>query len=69
VVLSWNPPAGGTPATSYQVSVTGSYAGVFQVASRGFASPAPPGSYTLSVRAANACGSGPATAFQTVVIP
>ena len=69
VVLSWDAPAGGTPATSYQLTVTGSYTGVFPLSSRGFASPAPPGSYNLSVRATNACGSGPSTAFQTVVIP
>ena len=29
----------------------------------------PAGTYNLSVRAANACGAGPSTAFQTVVIP
>jgi hypothetical protein len=69
VVLSWDSPTGGTPATSYQITVTGSYSGVFPVSGRGFASAAPPGTYTLSVRAANACGGGPATAFQSVVIP
>jgi hypothetical protein len=69
VVLSWDPPAGGTPATTYQITVTGSYNGVFPVSSRGFASAAPPGTYNLSVRAGNACGGGPSTAFQTVVIP
>jgi hypothetical protein len=51
------------------VTVTGSYNGIFPVSSRGFAAPAPPGSYNLSVRAANACGACPSTAFQTVVIP
>jgi hypothetical protein len=69
VVLSWDAPAGGTPATTYQITVTGSYNGVFPVSGFGFASAAPPGSYNLSVRAGNACGGGPSTAFQTVVIP
>jgi uncharacterized protein (DUF1800 family) len=69
VVLSWDPPAGGTPATSYHITVSGSYTGVFPVAGSGFAANAPAGTYNLSVRAANACGAGPSTAFQTVVIP
>jgi hypothetical protein len=69
VVLSWDPPAGGTPATSFHITVSGSYTGVFPVAGRGFAANAPAGTYNLSVRAANACGAGPSTAFQTVVIP
>jgi hypothetical protein len=69
VVLSWDPPAGGTPATTYYITVTGSYTGTFPTAGRAFSSGAPAGSYNLSVRAANACGAGPSTAFQTVVIP
>ena len=69
VVLSWDSPAGGTPATSFHITVSGSYTGVFPVAGKGFAANAPAGTYNLSVRAANACGAGPSTAFQTVVIP
>jgi hypothetical protein len=69
VVMSWDPPAGGTPATQYHLTVTGAYNGVFPILGRGFAAAAPPGTYVLSVRAVNACGSGPSTAFQTVVIP
>jgi uncharacterized protein (DUF1800 family) len=69
IVLSWGPPAGGTPATMYQITVSGAYNGAFPIATRGFAAAAPSGTYNLSVRAANACGAGPTTAFQTVVIP
>ena len=69
VVMSWDPPSGGTPASSYVITVSGSYNGAFPVASRSFAAAAPPGTYVLSVRAANVCGAGPATAFQTVTIP
>ena len=69
VVLAWDAPSGGTPATSYQILVSGTYSGSFPTSGRGFAAAAPPGTYVLSVRAVNACGSGPATAFQTVVIP
>ena len=35
---------------------------------RAFSAAAPPGTYTLSVRAVNACGAGPATAFQTITV-
>ncbi len=69
VVTSWEPPAGGTPAHGYHLTVTGSITGVFPVTGLGFAAAAPPGTYNLSVRAVSACGSGPTTAFQTVVVP
>ena len=69
VVMAWDPPSGGTPAAQYQIIVSGSYNGAFPTPALGFASAAPAGTYVLSVRAVNACGSGPATAFQTVVIP
>ena len=69
VVMAWDAPSGGTPATSYQILVSGTYSGSFPTPARGFAGAAPPGTYVLSVRAVNACGAGPATAFQTVVIP
>lgn len=69
VVMSWEAPSGGTPATSYRILVSGTYSGTFPTPARAFAAAAPPGTYVLSVRAVNACGAGPATAFQTVVIP
>jgi hypothetical protein len=68
VLVSWDMPAGGTPAAGYYLLVSGSYNGQFPIAGRSFAANAPPGTYTLSVRAANACGAGPATAFQTITI-
>ncbi|MEP7116776.1 MAG: DUF1800 family protein [Acidobacteriota bacterium] len=69
VVMAWDAPSGGSPATSYQIVVSGAYNGALPTSARGFAAAAPPGTYVLSVRAVNACGAGPATAFQTVVIP
>lgn len=65
---SWDTPSGGTPAASYQVTVTGTYNVGFPTSGLGFAAPAPGGTYNISVQAVNACGAGPATAFQTVVI-
>ena len=59
----------GTPAAGYRLNVSGSYTGAFPIAGLGFASGAPGGTYNFSVQAVNACGAGPVTAFQTVVIP
>lgn len=69
VSASWDTPSGGTPAASYRLNVSGSYTGSFPIAGLGFASGAPGGTYNFSVQAVNACGAGPVTAFQTVVIP
>ncbi len=69
VSASWDTPSGGTPAASYRLTVSGSFVGAFPIAGLGFASGAPAGTYNLSVQAVNACGAGPVTAFQTVVIP
>lgn len=69
VGATWDTPSGGTPATSYRLNVSGSYSGSLPMAGLGFASGAPSGTYNFSVQAVNACGAGPVTAFQTVVIP
>ncbi len=68
ISASWDTPSGGTPAAGYRLNVSGSYVGSFPIAGRGFASGAPGGTYNFSVQAVNACGAGPVTAFQTVVI-
>jgi len=69
VSASWDTPSGGTPATSYRLNVSGSFVGSLPLATLGFASGAPSGTYNFSVQAVNACGAGPVTAFQTVTIP
>ena len=69
ISATWDTPSGGTPAAGYRLNVSGSYVGSFPIAGRGFASGAPGGTYNFSVQAVNACGAGPVTAFQTVVIP
>ena len=69
IFLSWGPPAGGTAVASYTVWASGSYEGSFTTTGRTLSGAAAPGSYVLSVTANNACGVGPATATQTVVIP
>jgi hypothetical protein len=69
IFVVWEPPATGSAPTSYVVDVNGAFVGSLPTAGRSLAGSAGPGSYTLSVRATNACGSGPATAPQTVTIP
>ncbi len=66
---SWDTPSGGTPAAGYRLNVSGAYTGSFPIAGLGFASGAPGGTYNFSVQAVNACGAGPVTAYQTVVLP
>ncbi len=67
--LVWEPPLSGPAPTSYLASVTGSFTGSFPVAGRSIGGMAAPGTYSLSVAAVNACGTGPSTAVQTVVVP
>ncbi|MFN7979460.1 MAG: Ig-like domain-containing protein [Vicinamibacterales bacterium] len=69
LVLAWDPPSSGAAPTSYLVQATGAYVGNVPLVTRGVDVPVAPGSYTLSVRAVNACGSSAATAAQTVVVP
>lgn len=69
VQLLWEPPASGAAATSYVVTVGGSFSGAIPFAVRSFSSAAPAGTYTFTVAAVNSCGIGPSTAVQTVVVP
>ena len=69
VSVLWDTPTTGTAVDGYLLNVSGAYAGTLPVAGRSFSAPAPAGSYTFSVSAFNACGVGPATAAQTVVVP
>ena len=49
--------------------MSGAYVGSFTTTSRILSGAAVPGTYTLSVAAANACGTGVASATQTVIVP
>ncbi len=51
------------------MEVTGAYVGSFATAGRLLSGTAGPGSYTLRVAAVNACGTGPFSPPETVVIP
>lgn len=67
--LMWEPPASGPAATSYVLNVAGAFNGALPFATRGLSTPVPPGSYTFSVSAMNACGASAPTTTQTVVVP
>jgi len=67
--VAWDPPATGPAATAYVVNVSGSFVGSFATTAREVSRTAGAGSYTLSLVAANPCGTSGATAPQTVTIP
>ena len=67
--VSWDPAATGPAPESFQLIVTGSFVGSVPTSVRQLSGAVPPGTYNLSVRAANPCGSSAATGVQTVVIP
>jgi hypothetical protein len=69
VAVVWDPPATGTAAQSYVVNVSGSFVGSFPTTARSVSGQAGAGSYTVSVVAVNQCGSSPASAPQTIVVP
>jgi hypothetical protein len=55
--------------TGYTVQVSGAYAGSFATPARTLSGAAVPGTYVLSLTGNNACGTGPATPPQTVIVP
>ena len=65
----WQPAATGSAPTSYVLIVTGSFNSTLGTPGRTLSGTVGPGSYTLSVAAANACGMSAATSVQTVVVP
>ena len=69
VTVAWLPPAAGPAATIYGLLVSGSWSGAIPVTSRALTGTVGPGTYTISVVAANPCGVGAATAPRVVTIP
>jgi hypothetical protein len=66
---SWNTPTTGPAPTGYVVNVTSPiFTGSVPVTERSISATVPPGSYTLSVAATNACGTSAPTAPVTVVV-
>ncbi|MCC7177455.1 MAG: hypothetical protein IT177_03610 [Acidobacteria bacterium] len=69
VMAGWDPPASGAAVTGYRVDVTGTHAVSFTTTERALSVSAAPGTYAVSVTATNACGDGPSTSPQTIVVP
>ena len=69
VHLVWDPPAAGTAATSYSITVGGSFSTTVPFAGRSISTPAPAGAYSFTVASVNACGTGVTTPAQTVFVP
>jgi hypothetical protein len=69
--FQWQPPLSGDAPTGYLLeagtSASGADIAVVPVSGLTFATPAPPGSYYVRVRAQNACGTGPASPTQLLV--
>ena len=69
VFIDWAPGASGPAPTAYVLNVTGLVVGAFATSTRTLSGTVGPGSYTLSVYAANACGASASSPPQTVVVP
>jgi hypothetical protein len=67
--VMWDPPVDGPAPTSYLVNVSGSYQGIIATGARSLSGAVGAGVYRISVSATNPCGTGAATAVQTVIIP
>jgi hypothetical protein len=69
VFVRWDPPLSGPTPTEYVLQVSGSFSGSLITTGRSLSGVAGPGTYGLSVRAVNACGSSALTPQQDVTIP
>ncbi len=67
--VRWGPPASGVAPTVYVLNATGTYAASVPTPLKALSGPVPPGTYHLSVAAANPCGQSLPTAAQTVIVP
>lgn len=69
VFVTWSSGTGGPAPTGYVLNVTGSFVGSLATSGRAMSGSVGSGAYTLSVVAANACGTSVGTAPQTVFVP
>ena len=69
VTLRWDAPAGGAAPLGYVVTVGGSLTLSSAVAGQEVITMAPPGTYTISVAATNACGTGEASRPVSLTVP
>ena len=69
ISLSWQSAVSGPAAMSYLLNVSGAFSGSIPVSGRSISGAVGAGTYNLSVRAVNPCGTSSATATQSVTIP
>jgi len=69
VTAMWDPAASGSAPTNYLLEVSGTFTGSFSTTARSLSATASPGTYSLQVRAQNACGSSAPTPAQTIIVP
>jgi hypothetical protein len=69
ITVLWDGPTAGSAPTQYILTVAGPFSGSFATGGRTLRGTVLPGSYSLSVRAANPCGEGPVTPPVVVTIP
>jgi hypothetical protein len=73
VVMAWQPPDAGAPATGYRVlgrlTAGGPVVGQLDTTEPSVTVDAPNGTYVLSVQASNGFGDGPESATRTITIP
>jgi hypothetical protein len=69
IFVIWDPPDTGPAPTQYLITVTGAFAGTFPTTARMISGAVGPGTYGLSVRAVNPCGTGPTSPEQIVTVP
>ncbi len=67
--LFWEPPPAGPAPQHFVLTVGGAYVGAFSLVGRNISASVGPGTYQLSLAAANACGIGPATPVQAIAVP
>ena len=67
--VRWGHPVSGAAPTSYVLRATGTYVASMATPLKALSGAVPPGTYSLSVMAANPCGQSPGSAPLTVVVP
>lgn len=69
LTLTWNPPIAGAAVTRYVVHATGAFVGSVPTVTRSLSGTVGAGTYTLSVSAANECGTSAPSPVVTVAVP
>jgi hypothetical protein len=69
ITVRWTPPSFGAAVDDYVLVISGAASMTLPMTSREISSPAPPGTYTFTVAARNACGTGVFFDPQSITVP